>query len=361
MLEIVLTLLISSTLLLLIVVGFHELGHFLAAKCFGVTIKRFSIGFGKVLLRKQLRSGTEFCFSLIPLGGYVSLLDSRTETAPIAKGCQTFDSLLPWKRLVILVAGPIFSFILPIVIYFLLFLVGFKVITPSVQALTPNSIAEKAGFKAGDTITRIGDYDTYDWSMVILSLAGYAGQKKTVAVDVKNSHGVERNLFLTLSDWRLTGSNPNPLKSLGIKTRKHPQKTVIQLPLFQALDAGMTRTLNYLTLNARLLYNVAVGHVSFRALSGPITLFRSAEFLFRESMELFLRFLALLSIAVGVANLLPIPGLDGGQIFLLLIEKLRGERLTLAFEVLMQRLAFAFLFVVFMQLIVNDLNRLAGV
>lgn len=346
-------------LLLMLVVGVHEYGHYVVARLMGVGIKRLSVGMGPVLFKKTVKSGVEWVFSWLPIGGYVSLVDEREAKVPKKDLPLAFNRRPPWQRVIILAAGPVFSIILPICIYIITYWVGMEVHKPVVGRVIPGSIAAKAGFAPGDEMTRVGGVKTQDWSLALLAVVSHSGNQVPMRVEVKTKAGLTRDYLLNLSHWRLKGVFPKPLLSLGIVRTKKPVDAIIQLPLKEAVIEGVIQTGRYITLNGLVLGKILSGKISFRALGGPIAMFGVANNLFRYHIQLFFQFVALLSIAVCVVNILPIPGLDGGQIVYVLIEKVRRKPISVATQLLCFRLSMVVLFIFFMQLVANDIERLA--
>jgi regulator of sigma E protease len=355
----ILLFIIAAMLLLLLVVGVHEYGHYLAARLTGVGIKRLSVGMGPVLIKKKWRSGVEFAFSLLPIGGYVSLMDEREGKVSPKERPHAFNRKPAWIRVIILAAGPVFSILLPIIIYFVLYLIGAEVVKPVVGKIEPQSIAQRAGLKRHDEILSVGGFNTQDWTLALLAVVSHSGDKKRLRMLVKNTQGQIRPLSLDLSHWQLNGVFPKPLKSLGISRTKKSVKGIIKLPFGEAFVESVLQTGRYIALNALVLQKLVSGKLSFRALGGPIAMFGIANNLFRYNLQLFFQFVALLSIAVCIVNILPIPGLDGGQILYVLIEKIRGKPISIPMQILLYRFSMIVLFIFFMQLVANDLNRLA--
>jgi regulator of sigma E protease len=208
---------ISVVLTLIIIVGFHELGHFLAARLMGVKVLRFSIGFGKTLLRYQDKQGTEYALSLIPLGGYVKLLDENEASVP--------DNLLPFaynkqpllKKLTIILAGPIFNFILAFFIYWVVFMTGFVSLAPIVSKVTPGSIADRNHFPVSSEILAVDNVRTLNWTAIIIRLLNHAGEDTPLLITIKDVKTyAEKNLTLAVSGWKLDDYRPDPLISLGL-------------------------------------------------------------------------------------------------------------------------------------------------
>ena len=155
---------IGMLLTILVVVGFHELGHFIAARSLGVKVLRFSIGFGKSLYSWQDKRGTEYVIAAIPLGGYVKMLDETEETVPANELRYAYNHQPFYKKMAIIAAGPLFNLILAFLIYWIIFMVGFTSLAPVIGKVTPKSIAAEAGIKtpAGNRADRQGTYQFLD-------------------------------------------------------------------------------------------------------------------------------------------------------------------------------------------------------
>src|ERR1700733_8027654 len=146
---------IGAVLAVFLVIIIHESGHFWVAKAFGVKVLRFSIGFGKPLWSKVSRSGTEYVLAILPLGGYVKMLDDR-EVQVSQKDSQGAYNRQPLLvRMAIVVAGPITNFILAIFVFWIIFLMGVVYVKPIVGQVLPGSIADQSGIKSGDVIRSV--------------------------------------------------------------------------------------------------------------------------------------------------------------------------------------------------------------
>ena len=139
----------SFLIAIAILIAVHEWGHFWVAKKCGVKVLRFSLGFGKVLWSRIGRDGTEYSLSMIPLGGYVKMLDERIETVPQAMKAQAFNNQSISKRAAIVAAGPLANFAFAIFAFWLVFLIGVPSIKPVVGSVTPHSVAADSGLEKG--------------------------------------------------------------------------------------------------------------------------------------------------------------------------------------------------------------------
>ena len=188
---------IAFIVLVGVLVAIHEYGHFIAAKLCNVKVLRYSIGFGKVLASK--RSGndqTEYCLSLIPLGGYVQLLDERSEEVAEEEKDRAFNNQTPIKKIFILFAGPAANFIFSIIAYTLMFSAGVPGQKPIIGDVDQQSIAWKANIRAGDEIISVGDRDVKTWQSALISMIGEVLEDEQISIKLINANGSEKMHFL---------------------------------------------------------------------------------------------------------------------------------------------------------------------
>ncbi|WP_019411587.1 sigma E protease regulator RseP [Pseudomonas psychrophila] len=201
-----------------VLVTFHEFGHFWVARRCGVKVLRFSVGFGTPLLRWHDRQGTEFVVAAIPLGGYVKMLDEREGDVPAEQLNQSFNRKTVGQRIAIVAAGPIANFLLAIVFFWVLAMMGSQQVRPVIGAVESGSLAAQAGLVAGQEIVSIDGEPTVGWSNVNLQLVRRLGESGSIQVSVRGLGGdVETSHQLALHDWLRGANEPDPIKSLGIR------------------------------------------------------------------------------------------------------------------------------------------------
>ncbi|WP_342309166.1 sigma E protease regulator RseP [Pseudomonas fluorescens] len=201
-----------------VLVTFHEFGHFWVARRCGVKVLRFSVGFGMPLLRWHDRRGTEFVIAAIPLGGYVKMLDEREGEVPADQLDQSFNRKTVRQRIAIVAAGPIANFLLAMVFFWVLAMLGSEQIRPVIGAVESDSIAAKAGLVAGQEIVSIDGEPTTGWGAVNLQLVRRLGESGTVKVVVREQDSTaESPRELALDHWLKGADEPDPIKSLGIR------------------------------------------------------------------------------------------------------------------------------------------------
>lgn len=201
-----------------VLVTFHEFGHFWVARRCGVKVLRFSVGFGMPLLRWHDRRGTEFVIAAIPLGGYVKMLDEREGEVPADQLDQSFNRKTVRQRIAIVAAGPIANFLLAMVFFWVLAMLGSQQVRPVIGAVEADSIAAKAGLVAGQEIVSIDGEPTTSWGAVNLQLVRRLGESGTVNVVVREQDSsAETPRELALDHWLKGADEPDPIKSLGIR------------------------------------------------------------------------------------------------------------------------------------------------
>lgn len=161
-----------------ILITVHEFGHFWVARRCGVRVERFSIGFGKALWRRTDRQGTEYVIALIPLGGYVKMLDERVEAVAPELRHQSFNNKTVLQRAAIVSAGPIANFLFAIVAYWLVFIIGVPSVRPVIGDISPQSIAAQANISSGMELKSVDGIETPDWDSVRLALISRIGDKQ---------------------------------------------------------------------------------------------------------------------------------------------------------------------------------------
>jgi regulator of sigma E protease len=443
---------IGVLITILLVVGVHELGHFLVAKCSGVKVLRFSIGFGKKLCSWHDKSGTEYVLAAIPLGGYVKMLDETEEDVTEAEKHRAYNRQPIYKKIAIISAGPISNLLFALIIYWILFSVGFTSVAPVIGKIIPHSIAEQAGLQPQEEILRVDDKDTNSWMSVIVNILSRAGDTNTLKLELRKLNtDISKEYIINLTNWHMDGLRPDPLASIGIVTYEpfipnvigtvmpdspaaksgiqkgdqiiavnnkpivdwinlvdsftnHPNETLtftikrqdktITLPVtigaahnvfLQAHGyLGMTPAFEwpknllrknkygpleafshawqdvklFTNMNFIVFGKMLTGKISLESLGGPITIFESAGSALNSGILPFLSFLAFLSISIGIINILPIPGLDGGHLLFQLIEFVIRRPLDQKTQMLLYRFGLIALFLLMAQALVNDILRL---
>ena len=216
-----------------VLVSVHEYGHFWAARKCGIKVHRFSIGFGKVLWSRVDKHGTEFAVSVIPLGGYVKMLDERNEEVPENLKSQAFNNKSVLQRAFVIAAGPIANFLFAILAYLMVYSIGIPSVKPVIAEITPHSLAEKAGIEPYSQIMAIDGTSTPDWESINMVLATKMGDEKvTLTLLAPSATNIEQKRVLDLSEWRFEPEQETAFGALGIV----PVRTKIELTLSKVAD-----------------------------------------------------------------------------------------------------------------------------
>jgi len=320
-----------------IVVFFHELGHFLIGRWCGVKVDAFSLGFGPEIGHFTDRYGTRWRLAALPLGGYVkfhgdangaSMMDeAEIANMPIHEKAVTFFAQKVWKRAAIVAAGPIANFILAIVIFTGIFYIeGRGVLAPRVDGVTAGSAAEDAGFKAGDMIISIDGK----------KIDGFEDMQRVVQVsgDVALNFTVERNgqtVELVATPRRRDITTPFGTTRVGVlgveATGTQSNWHVEHYNLLDSSRMAVTETWFIVERTGSYLGGLLMGKESTDQLSGPIRIAEVSGEMAKIGLGALLNLAAILSISVGILNLVPIPLLDGGHLFYYAVEAVRGRAL----------------------------------
>ncbi|ATA25038.1 RIP metalloprotease RseP [Brenneria goodwinii] len=205
-----------------VLITVHEFGHFWVARRCGVKVERFSVGFGRALWRRRDRLGTEYVIALIPLGGYVKMLDERVDTVAPEFRHQSFNHKTVWQRAAIVSAGPIANFIFAVVAYWLVFIIGVPGVRPVVGEILPNSVASQAEMSAGIELKSVDGIETPDWDTARLALIGKIGDNDVVIGTAPLGSNQVVLKTLDLRNWQFEPDKQDPATSLGM-VPKGPQ------------------------------------------------------------------------------------------------------------------------------------------
>ena len=210
-----------------VLITVHEFGHFWVARRCGIRVERFSIGFGKALWRRFDKQGTEFIIALIPLGGYVKMLDERVEPVAPEMRHAAFNNKTVGQRAAVIAAGPIANFLFAIFAYWLVFIIGVPGIRPVVGDITPNSIAAQAQIAKGTELKAIDGIETPDWDAVRMALVAKIGDRQTIVTVAPFGTNQRQDKILDLQHWAFEPDKQDPVASLGIQPRSAQIDTVL--------------------------------------------------------------------------------------------------------------------------------------
>lgn len=435
-----------------VLVSFHEFGHFWVARRCGVKVERFSIGFGTPLLTWRDKHGTEFILALLPLGGYVKMVDEREGTVEPEDLQYSFNRKSVWQRMAIVSAGPLANFLLAAVAFWWLFLAGEKGLAPVVGMVEQNSLAADAGFEIGMEITAVNGVATDTWNAVSRQLFGFIGSTGEVPFTVVYADStLSTELRVSVDRWLRDAQEPSPLRDLGISppfeldslnlanvfedgagyeaglrvgdqllaindqtiehvgefvdqvansagvtvvldvqrdaelltiraiprlieregrevgqlgvqlasTGKYPDELMrdVKYNIFTAVPRSIQETANTSIFVLKSIGKLIVGDLSPKNLSGPITIAKVAGDSARTGIDNFIRFVAILSIMLGVMNLLPVPVLDGGHLMYYLIEVIKGSPVSDHIQIVGYKVGFVMLIGLMIFATYNDITR----
>ncbi len=425
-------------LALAVLVTFHEFGHFYACRKLGVKVLRFSIGLGKSIWRyRKSKDGTEFSIGALPLGGYVKMVDEREGEVSPKDLPYAFNRQRLSIRAAIVFAGPLANFLLAVLLYWTVFMIGETGVRPVLGPIGHGTLAEQAGFVEGEEIVAVGDVQTPTWGSAFNALMEQAMDKEDISVEVRQADSRSTRRVLTIphdlaenpellhdrlgfqpwqpslppvvdkvlpnsaaeaaglaagdrllsvdgvpiKDWQqwVEHVRANPGKDMNVKVDRQgaelmlkirptmedsahgkigkigaavhvPQELIdsmkveYRLGVLPAFAAAVERTWDYSAMTLKVIGRMLIGRASVENLSGPISIAQYAGQSASMGFIQFIKYLALVSVSLGVLNLLPIPVLDGGHLMFYLFEGIRGKPLSEGVQVMFQNIGIAILF-----------------
>ncbi|MGQ3892392.1 M50 family metallopeptidase [Legionella sp. CNM-4043-24] len=351
--------LMAFVLTLLLVVGLHEAGHAIAARICGVRIERISIGFGRPLLSRRDRSGCEWVWALWPLGGYVQLLNTRIHPVDPSDYPFCFDKKSMSVRCLILISGIVANVLVAWLALVLFFWMGYQQMTPVISEVRPGTLMAQAGVRAGDELVSLEGQKTDSWQQAGMELIRNFG-KKQVVLELRSPDHSLRFVTVDLSE-RFSARGRTLMSYLGLVPDQALQHiyAVKGLSFLNALAEASRKTGDAFVFFMIVLKQLFTGTIPFALLLGPVGFIGLSISSFAQGVAVFLSYIANLSLAVALINLLPVPGLDGASIVYAVIEKIRGKAMSIAFEVLLYRLAVILFYMILVQLLLNDFLRYA--
>jgi regulator of sigma E protease len=437
-----------------ILVAVHEFGHYWVAKRLGFKVLRFSIGFGKPLLKRVGRDAdrTEYCVAAIPLGGYVKLLDEREGEVSAHELHRSFTRRPVWHRIAVLLAGPAMNLIFAAVLYAVLAMIGSQIVKPMVGQVRPDSPAAVAGLKRGDEIVSVGDRKVEDSEDLQIALIRRFSDDGVVPLGIRRD-GTLQSVTIRVTEDRLALTEPGRLMpGLGFDLATWSAKTSVQevppdsaggraglkpgdrivsvdgQPIVNMMDfqslvssapgrdisieverdgahlrivaavarvmdqgrpigrlgimleegarvwppgvvgmrrsgpfdaavIGVKKTWDMSSLTVQMLWRIVTGQVSAKNISGPISIAEFAGISAYLGATAFVAFLAIISVSLGVLNLMPVPLLDGGQVVYQLVEAVKGSPLSERAQNFGQQVGIALLVVLMSLAFYNDISR----
>jgi len=346
---------ISFIIVLGVLVFFHELGHFLAARLFGVGVEKFSLGFGPRIAGKKIGM-TDYRISVIPLGGYVKMVGEEPDAEIAPEDIPlSFTHKHVFKRIIIVAAGPIFNFLLAVVIFFGFFQIyGTYTVKPIVGEVSENMPAEKAGIKKGDIITAINGLGVESW----IDMAGLITESngKTLTLSIRRG---ESTLDIDLKPASMPYKNMfgEDVERYVIGIGASGDVTSIKLNPFQAFVQGFVRTYELSQMMVIGVVKLVKGDISKDNLGGPIMIAQMAGDQAKKGAASLLEFIALISINLAILNFLPIPVLDGGHLLFFIIEAVTGRPVSVKVREIAQQAGIIILVLLMAFAFYNDIAR----
>lgn len=366
----VVTYIVPFLFVLTMVVFVHELGHFLVGRWCGVEVKTFSIGFGPELFGFNDRHGTRWRFALIPLGGYVKFFgDSGAASTPDHEAAaamtpddreKSFFYKPVWKRAAIVAAGPIANFVFAIAIFAgsnLLF--GRQVLIPRIDQVQAGSVAEQAGFKSGDVILSIDGRPIESFSDMQRIVSISAGRPLAIVVD-RNDRQVDIEATPELRVIT-TPFGKQRIGILGIQASRDPSDiTTRHYGPLRSMQLAFEDTWFVIDRTFAYVGGLIAGRESADQLSGPIRIAQVSGEVAHAGLLALFNLAAVLSVSIGLINLVPIPLLDGGHLLYYGVEAVRGRPLSERAQELGFRIGLAIVVLLMLFTTVNDVLHLAA-
>lgn len=340
--------LILFILILSVIVVFHEFGHFLFAKLFGVHVYEFSLGMGKRLCFFK-KGETEYSVRLIPLGGFVSLAGESVEVDENIPKEKRLQSKSVWQRFLIMFAGPGFNFILATFILFISALMfGSFSNSPVVGSVDEIYPAYKAGVRVDDKIIAVNNKKVKSWDDVMWEIQINNGA--TIEFKLIDTYGNNKNVTVVPDKVEEDGSE-RFVYGIG-------RSNVKSYGLLPSLEYAYKKTGSTFKLMGNTVKSLFVGKVGVNELSGPIGIYSVVDSQSKAGFENILYLIAFLSINVGVINLIPFPAFDGGRILFLIIEKIKGSPVDAKLENTIHNIGFMLLILLMVYVTFNDIFRI---
>lgn len=321
---------------LTVVVFVHEMGHYLVGRWCGIGVKAFSIGFGPELIGFDDRHGTRWKISAVPLGGYVKFVgDMNATSTPDAGEIEAlsdnekkvaFHTQPVWKRALTVFAGPAFNFLLTIAVFAVIFAVYGKFVSePVVAEVRPDSPAAIAGFQPGDRFVSVDGTPVESFADVQRLVSGRAGDEMKFVL-ARDSGEVTLKATPELMEQTDALGNVVKIGIIGVATTQETaQSRVVTFTPVGAVAEAISETGHIVVRTGQFLKRFAVGREDKCQLGGPIKIAKISGQAAKLGFEWLVQLVALLSVGIGILNLLPIPPLDGGHLVFYALEGLKGR------------------------------------
>ena len=347
----------TALIILSFLIFFHELGHFTAARFFGVQVDVFSIGFGKKIVTKQIGK-TQWTLSLIPLGGYVKMKgQDDSDPSFVSYDEDSYNIKKPWQRVIILLAGPFANFLLAFLLYLSISAMGVPKLLAVVGEINSTQPAYQAGVEVGDKITQINGKEIIYWEDIGEGIQNNASKLQVTLL--RENEYIDLTITPELQKVRNRFNETVERKIIGIRPDINATTTVTY-GLSKGLEYAYTQTQNASMLIIKGLQKLLSGLVPMNQLGGVVAIVDVTAKASSVGLISLLFFTALISVNLGVLNLLPIPALDGGHIMFNLYEMITKRKPNQEIMYKLTVMGWAILLSMMMLGLYNDINRLLG-
>ena len=348
---------VAFIILIAAIVFVHELGHFLAGKIFKIQVEEFSIGFGPAALSFK-RGPTQYRINWLPLGGYVRFYGADLEEKiPLENQEKSLLHAKLYKRALVSFAGPFANFLLSF--FIMLSLVWHGVPTPStVVDVLPNSVAQAAGLQSGDKILAINNQPVENWGELVKKISPAANEKlffsvernhKVLSLSIVPAQQLADTIYGTKEKSGRIGITPSP---------KEPPTFIKAKSISDGLEKSFHFLINQMTMIYTGLKLLFMGSVPLSNLGGPIAVASIAGEAAKAGLMTFLLTMSLISVNIGMVNLLPLPALDGGALLLYAVEAFYGKSLPKSVQIAVQRVGIFLILSLFVLVFYNDILRI---
>jgi len=339
-----------------VLIFFHELGHFLVARLFGVGVEKFSLGFGPRILGKKIGM-TDYRISAIPLGGYVKMVGEEPDA-------QIEPSLVPLsfthqhvlKRICIVAAGPLFNVLLAVIIFFFIFYIsGSIILKPVIGKVQENTPAQLAGLAAGDQITAIDGIRVGSWDEMAGLISSSEGKPLVITI---NREDTSRDLHISPKLTQIKNIFGEDIQRFVIGITPSGDYFSQKLGILDAVGESLTQTFNITKLTIVSIVKILQGRLSSKNIGGPIMIAEMAGQQAKQGPTNLVFFIALISINLAILNILPIPVLDGGHLLFFFVELVIGRPVSLKVREVAQQAGLFVLILLMIFVFYNDITRI---
>ncbi len=359
---------------LTLLIAVHEYGHYRMALACGVPVMVFSIGFGKTIYQwrpQKQRPGqnTEFRIGALPLGGFIQMLDGRESDVPQDQRHMAFDQKSLMARASIVAAGPLANLLLAAVLFSALAWWGHPKVLPIIGRVEVGAAADKAGLQTGDLVLKVDSQEVRDSQHLRSLIRGddvtqeadkdtgqFAPVKMVWEID-RQGNRLSLTVVPVLSP--VPGSpTSSPIRRIGAVVGVPSETEWVRAGFWDGLGLGFSQVKQIARMTGQLLGKMLTGEATSKHLSGPLTIAEQAGQSAQRGLFAYTSFLALISVSLGLLNLLPLPMLDGGHLMYYLWESLTGKPVSVAWQRGLQKVGLALLIFIMSLAFFNDLTRL---